>query len=87
MILLEAMASGCCILATDVGGINSIIKSGYNGILVKAKDIEELVINILFLLKNDNIRQKYAIRSKKLFYEKLTAEVMTKNYEKLYLLK
>jgi len=31
--LLEAMASGCCVVATDVGGLTDLVIDNYNGVL------------------------------------------------------
>lgn len=39
--LLEAMASGCAVIATNVGGMTNIVIDGYNGRLINP-DVEEL---------------------------------------------
>ena len=33
--LLEAMAAGCAVVATDVGGMSNIVLSGHNGLLIQ----------------------------------------------------
>jgi len=42
---LEAMASGCAVVATDVGGLCNLVIPGYNGILIRpvATDLAEAV--------------------------------------------
>ncbi|MEK6949729.1 MAG: glycosyltransferase family 4 protein [Nanoarchaeota archaeon] len=50
--LMEAMSSGCAVIGTNVGGIPSLIKNGYNGILVPQKDSKELAGAIIAFLKN-----------------------------------
>lgn len=50
--LMEAMASECAVVGTNVGGIPSLIKNGYNGLLVKQKNSKELAEAIINLLKN-----------------------------------
>ena len=50
--LMEAMSSGCAVIGTNVGGIPSLIKNGYNGVLVKQKDSRELSKSAIALLKN-----------------------------------
>ena len=50
--LMEAMSSCCAVIGTKVGGIPSLIKNGYNGILVKQKDSRELSKSVIALLKN-----------------------------------
>lgn len=42
MIVLEAAAMGVPILATDVGGIAEVVKSGYNGLLFPPRDVKAL---------------------------------------------
>ena len=49
---MEAMSSGCAVVGANVGGIPSLIKNGYNGILVRQKDSMELYKSIAALLKN-----------------------------------
>jgi len=85
MVILEAMASGCPIIATDVGGTGTAIQNGSNGSLVKAKDAQELSMEIIKLLHNKELRVKYVTNGTKMFDEKYSAEIMTKQYEELYL--
>ena len=40
--ILEAMASGCLVVASDTGGIPMLVKNGETGILVKPGDVGEL---------------------------------------------
>jgi len=72
--ILEGMAAGCAIIATEVGSIPEIIKKGENGFLFKPGDIDilrkyikELIYNeaLLNKIKNNNIydSQKYNINS------------------------
>jgi len=47
--LLEAMASGLCVIANNTGGVSSLIKDGVNGFLINRKNVEEtgeLIINL-----------------------------------------
>ncbi len=50
--LLEAMASGCAVIGTNVGGIPYIIKNGYNGMLVEQKNSNALAKAIIMLIKD-----------------------------------
>jgi glycosyltransferase involved in cell wall biosynthesis len=34
---LEAMASNCCVIVTDVGGLPNLVVNGYNGFVIKPK--------------------------------------------------
>jgi glycosyltransferase involved in cell wall biosynthesis len=87
MVLLEAMAVGCPIVATDVGGVSSIIKSGENGILTKPRNPQELTDGIIKMLSNEAFRAECIKNNIRIFNEKFDAAVMTRSYEKLYLRK
>ncbi len=84
MALLEAMASGKAVIATNVGGIPEVIKDRFNGILVKPKDIKGLVNSIIELLENEKLVNEYGENAKACIKLKYSAEIMTRKYEDLY---
>ncbi|WP_372590332.1 glycosyltransferase family 4 protein [Fervidobacterium pennivorans subsp. carthaginiensis] len=55
--LLEAMASGCAVIATNVGGMTNIIINRYNGILVNPA-AEELYEAIEELIQDSSLRNR-----------------------------
>jgi len=85
MVLLEAMAAKCPIVATDVGGNSSVIKHGFNGSLIKAMDPDSMADEIIKLLSNDVLRRQYISNSFELFQNKFSSQIMTQMYERLYL--
>ncbi len=87
LVILEAMAAGCPILATDVGGNASAITNGFNGSLVKAQDPKTLALEIIRLLADDAIRKHYARNGLERFHREFSAATMTRKYEQLYLRK
>ncbi len=84
MVLLEAMAAGCPIIATNVGGNMSAIKDGFNGFLVPSKNTEELARTIINLLNDVGLQDVFIRNSYEVFKRKFSAEKMTKEYEQLY---
>jgi glycosyltransferase involved in cell wall biosynthesis len=85
MVLLEAMAAGCPIVATDVGGVPSIITSGKNGLLFNCKNHQMLFAAIIKLLQDKPIRNAFSEKGKIDFLRKFDARIMTRHYEKMYL--
>ena len=60
--LLEAMASGCAVVCTDVGGMTNIVLNKYNGMMTSAGDAEELYAAINYLIDNPEERQRMAAK-------------------------
>ena len=85
MALLEAMAAGCPIVATDVGGVSAVITSEETGLLVKPKEPQEISRAIGRLLSDRQLSKKITQRAFETFKERFEARIMTRNYEKLYL--
>lgn len=85
MVLLEALAAGCPIVATDVGGVSTAIKNGINGTLIDPKNSDLISSETLRLLQDRSLRDKYIENGLKLFRTKFAMKVMAKKYEQLYL--
>jgi glycosyltransferase involved in cell wall biosynthesis len=85
MVLLESMAAGCPIIASNVGGVSKIIDNEQHGILVDSKRPDKLSEAIIRLLTDDKLRKKIISQSIQRFNEKFSAAHMTKQYEGLYL--
>ncbi len=43
LVVLEAMASGTCLVSSAVGGVPEVVQTGINGVLVAAENIDALV--------------------------------------------
>ena len=61
IVLLEAMASKTPIVASDVGGIKELIKSGKTGFLVRKGDAEKLSEKIVELLLDKELAKRFSI--------------------------
>jgi N-acetyl-alpha-D-glucosaminyl L-malate synthase BshA len=61
---LEAMASGVPVISSNAGGISEVNKQGVSGFLSNVGDIDDMVKNALFILKDDSILAKFKINAK-----------------------
>jgi len=61
-VLLEAGLMKKFIIASDVGGLSEIISNGYDGILVKPKDVTGIYKAIIDYIRNKDKFQKYGER-------------------------
>ena len=57
---LEALASGTCVIGSNVGGIPDIINHNKTGLLVRQKNSEELANAIINLLSSPKLRKSLA---------------------------
>ena len=65
IVLIEAMACGLPIVATNVGGIPSIVKDNINGFLVDTKNSDMISEKVLCLLNNYSLMHGIAETNKK----------------------
>jgi len=56
--ILEAMACGCAVVATDCGGPSDIIRDRENGLLVPVGDVDGIVERVRELLDNSALRDR-----------------------------
>jgi len=64
--VLEAMAAGLPIIATDVRGNRDLVKNGENGYLLPLDDVEQTAIAIERLIDSEDLRRSMGEKSKEL---------------------
>ncbi len=84
MVLLEAMAAGCPIVATSVGGVPSAIEDGVNGLLVPPRNPAMLAGAVIKVLEDGELRRRFTLAGRQVFAARFSAETMTRRYERLY---
>ncbi len=57
-LMLEALAAGVAVVASDVGGVGECVKDRENGLLVPPGDPEELAMALQELLVSDTLRRR-----------------------------
>ncbi len=83
LVMLEAMASGLPIVASNSGGIVQLIKNGVNGLLCEEKNVEQLQGNISQLLYSESLKQMINLNAQESVKQYDYTEIAEK-YVKLY---
>lgn len=81
--ILEAMACGTPIIASNIGGISDAINEGENGLLVEPRNPESLAEAIINLLENEDIRRKMRKNGQKKIKDN-SWDCIAKETEKIY---
>jgi glycosyltransferase involved in cell wall biosynthesis len=83
---LEAMASACAVVATNVGGLPEIIEAGVSGLLVSPRDPEALGRAITHLIETPELRTQLGLAARARVEQKFTWEQVagetTRAYER-----
>ena len=61
--LLEAMACGCCVVASRVGGIPELVADRHNGLLFKPGDLDDLIQKLTYAIHHDEMRRTFGSRA------------------------
>ncbi len=83
IVLVEAMAQGKPVVATNVGGVSDFVKNGWNGFLVRYGDVESLADKIKILLSDSKIYGYLSYNAKKTA-EEFKWDKIIDRYEKIY---
>lgn len=83
MTIIEAMAFGKPVVASNVGGVCEIVKNDVNGYVVE-NSAESFCEKISYVLERDFVYKQLSENSLRLFYEKLTVEHMVASYMEIY---
>ena len=82
--VIDAMASGISVVATNVGGVGELVDDGVNGFLVPPRNPEILAEKTIKILTDKNLQQKFSQNSK-IKAKNFSKEKMVEGTEKVYL--
>lgn len=82
--VMEAMAAGLPVVATDVGDNKYLVRDSYNGFLVPRKDIESITASIQELIDSGEKRRDFGKNSYFKIKNEFSEEKMLASYYKLF---
>jgi len=83
--LLEAMLAGTAVVATSVGGVPEIVKSGVNGLLVQPANETDLADAIVSLIQSPELRARLAAQARETIEHGFTEAAYLESLSSLYL--
>jgi len=82
--ILEAMAQGVAVVATDVGGIPDMIDSGVEGLLIKPGDVQSLTDALAKMLRNGVLRERMGAAARRRVDRQFSAVAVLPALEQMY---
>ena len=82
--ILEAMASGLPVVATDVGGNSELVEQGSTGFLVARGDPVALASTMLKYVDDPDLRRQHGVKARKLSEDRFSINAMVMRYQDLY---
>lgn len=84
MVILEALAAGKAVVASEVGAIPDVIRHGATGLLVPPGDAEALADALCLLIEDEGARQRLGQSGRELVREAYDFERTIGQYDELY---
>lgn len=82
--LLEAMAVGLSVIATDVGGNKEVVENEENGFLIPAMSVADIVSCLKICYNDPLLNWKFQQRSLKIIKEKFTENILLEKLDAYY---
>lgn len=82
--IMEAMAAGLPVVATAVGGVPELVRSGITGRLARPKDARSLVDAMIDIGSDASLRREMGLAATQIAHDALDARVMASAYQNLY---
>lgn len=84
LVLLEAMACGRPVIASNLPGVRSVFRNNQEGLLVKPNDIDDLTEKLKRILTNDQLALSYGQAARQLVEEKYTWDKTAEKLNETY---
>jgi glycosyltransferase involved in cell wall biosynthesis len=82
--ILEAMACGCCVVGSRVGGTPELIGKDERGLLFQSGDAMDLVAKIAMLIEHEQQRREFGIRAVEFAGKQLSIEIAAARMAEIY---
>lgn len=82
--IMEAMACGCPVIATSVGGVRDLIENNVTGLLISPKSVDEISQSVIRLLSDKILRENIIQNARKKIEENYEWNIIASKFEKLY---
>jgi glycosyltransferase involved in cell wall biosynthesis len=83
-VLLEAMACGCPVIATKIGGAADVIRHRENGLLVSPRDPEQVAELTISLIQDSSLRQNLGMKGHEMIINQYSWAAVSKKYADCY---
>jgi glycosyltransferase involved in cell wall biosynthesis len=84
MALLEAMAEGTAVIASDVEGISDLIEPGVDGLVVPPRDPAALAAAVINLLDDAELRERLGKAAREKVARDFSVEAMCRRYTEVF---
>ncbi|MEM3394014.1 MAG: glycosyltransferase, partial [Candidatus Methanomethylicia archaeon] len=83
IVLIEAMACGLPVIATDTVGPREIIKNGVTGFIIPRRDIKALREAIMLLIQDHALRKRMSIKAREEAIKKYDVSIISDRWLKI----
>ena len=84
VVVPEAMAAGLPVIASDLSGIPVLIRDGYNGKLVKERDVDGIADALRNLIDDRDLREQFGERSRRIIEKSVNYNAISDHFSKIY---
>ena len=82
--LMEAMACGCAVVASQVGGNPELVSDGTTGLLFRAGDAAELADRLERLIVDDGLRTRVGVAASESVRQRFSLQASVRRMEEIY---
>ena len=82
--LMEAMACGCCAVASNVGGNPELVHNGETGLLFEPRDAAGLSEVLRTLIENESLRRQLAARGQQMIRQRFSTRSSAERMSEIY---
>jgi glycosyltransferase involved in cell wall biosynthesis len=82
--VMEAMACGCCVIASRVGGNPELVRDDETGLLFEPGDDGQLAAALVKLIENEPLRKKLAAAGRRQIHDRFTLQASADQMGEIY---